>query len=76
MKPLKIILYNNILDSTYNRDTIQFVIFLKDNKFEKLLELNLFEGELLDSRQTQHSIQFPNKKKHQEILVELLHKLI
>jgi hypothetical protein len=75
MKPHKIILYNNTLDSTYNRDTRPFIKYLEDNKLEKLLELNLFEGELLNSIQCHHNINFPNQKKHQEILVELLDKL-
>ena len=75
MQPLKIILYNNIFDSTYDRDIIPFIDYINKNKLEKLLELYIFEGELLNSSQTHHNINFPNKKKHQKILVELLYKL-
>ena len=32
-------------------------------------------SELLNSSQSHHNINFPNQKKHQEILVELLYKL-
>jgi len=75
MQPLKIILYNNILDYTYNNNIGLFVKYLEDNKLEKLLELNLFKGKLLNSSQNHHAINFPNQKKHNEILVELLNKL-
>jgi hypothetical protein len=67
-KPEKIIIFNNILDSTYDRDVIPFMDFIMRSKLENLVELNLFKGGTPPIGKTQHHINFPNNLSYFEIL--------
>lgn len=67
--PKKVIMYNNILDSTFQRDVLPFINFLYKNKLLSILEPHFFisHNEPIPPS-TQHHIQFPDNKKHIDIL--------
>lgn len=68
-KPEKIIIYNNYFDTTYNRDILPFIDFINKNKLESYVDIILFDwnGHIPEGK-THHHIQFPDNKKHIEIL--------
>lgn len=68
-KPQKIIIYNNRSDWTYNRDILPFIDFITQNKFESYVDIILFDWNgHIPKEKTHHHIQFPDNKKHIEIL--------
>lgn len=68
-KPQKIIIYNNRFDSTYNRDILPFIDFINQNKLELYVDIKLFDWNgHIPRGKTHHHIQFPNNKKHIEML--------
>lgn len=69
-KPLKIILYCNKKDDTYEKHCKPFVDFMKKNNMGKLLELKYFEPTSLPEGMMQHQILFPKNRKHIEVLID------
>ena len=68
-KPKKIIIYNNRADSTYNRDILPLNDFINQNNLESYFDIHLFDWNgNIPKGKTHHHIQFPNNKKHIEIL--------
>ena len=68
-KPKKIIIYNNKDDSTYERDIVPFLEFLKNKNLIHYFDFHIFSwtGPIPEGK-THHHIQFPGNKKHLEIL--------
>ena len=68
-KPKKIIIYNNRADSTHNNHILPLNNFINQNKLESYFDIHLFDwnGHIPEGK-THHHIQFPNNKKHIEIL--------
>lgn len=67
--PKKIILYNNILDSTFKRDIIPFLDFISEKELFHIIDPYFFiSREKPIPPQTQHHILFPNKIKHIDVL--------
>ena len=67
--PKKIIIYNNKNDSTYSQDIQPLLEFVKKNNIRHLFDFNIFswDGQIPEGK-THHHIQFPENKKHLEIL--------
>lgn len=72
-KPKKIVIYNNKDDSTYMRDYLPILEFVKKNNLSPLFNFQIFSwnGPIPEGK-THHHIQFPGNKKHLEILKTLL----
>jgi hypothetical protein len=72
-KPKKIVIYNNKDDSTYNRDIVPLIEFVKKNNITHLFDFYIFlwNGTIPEGK-THHHIQFPGNKKHLEILKRFL----
>jgi len=68
-KPKKIIIYNNKDDITYERDILPFIEFLKNKNLSHYFDFHIFSwtGPIPEGK-THHHIQFPENKKHLEIL--------
>jgi hypothetical protein len=72
-KPKKIIIYCNKKDSTYKRDIKPLIKFIEKEKINYLFDINLFKYDgIIPNMKKHHNIQFPNDKKHKDILSELL----
>lgn len=71
--PKKIIIYNNKNDSTYSRDIQPLLEFVKKNNIKHLFYFNIFswDGKIPEGK-THHHIQFPENKKHLEILKQFI----
>ena len=69
-KPQKIIIYCNKLDYTYKDHIKPFINFVNDNNLMNLLDITLFEKEIEGIRP--HNIQYPDDKKHIDILQEFI----
>lgn len=70
-KPKKIIIYNNKKDYTYKGHTLPLVQFIKNNKIEDLFEIIPFEYNK-PTQKTNHSITFPENKKHIDMIRDLI----
>lgn len=67
--PKQIICYNNIYDTTFSRDIVFFVNFISQNNLRKILDITLFPyADDMPENKTHHHIQFPNDKKHLNIV--------
>ena len=70
-KPKKVIIYNNTKCQTYRRHLQVFIDYIEKSKISNLFEINLFEGIIKDGDPpgiTHHGIQYPDDKKHIQIL--------
>lgn len=68
-KPKKIIIYNNKEDSNYVQNIIPFYRFIIRNNLTSLFDLHIFSWDgPISKEKTHHHIQFPDNKKHLEIL--------
>lgn len=72
-KPKKVIIFNNKKDITYKRDTVSLIQYINNNKISHLFQINLFDYDgIIPTDKTHHSIQFPDNKKHLDILREFI----
>lgn len=72
-KPKQVIIYNNKKDGTYKRHLLPFIQYINDNKLSHLFQINLFDYDgIIPTGRTHHTIQFPDKKKHLDILQEFV----
>jgi hypothetical protein len=72
-KPKKVIIFNNIKDSTYKRDIVPIIQYINNNKISHLFQINLFDYDgIIPTGKTHHHIQFPDNKKHIDILQEII----
>lgn len=72
-KPKKVIIFNNKKDLTYNRDIVPTIQYINNNKISHLFQINLFDYDgIIPSGKTHHHIQFPDDKKHIDILREII----
>ena len=72
-KPQKIIIYNNKSDSTYKLDILPLLSFIEKNNLISYFEINLFDyNGIIPEGKSHHHIQFPDNKKHIEILKKYL----
>ena len=72
-KPKKVIIYNNKKDSTYKRDIVPLIQYINNNKISHLFQINLFDYYgIIPTGITHHHIQFPDNKKHIDILREFI----
>ena len=73
-KPKHVILYNNINDSTYKRDLVPLLQYIKDNDLSHLFTIHTFEYTgVIPAGWTQHHIQFPGNQRHMHVLQQLIH---
>ena len=72
-KPKKAIIFNNKKDSSYKRDIVPIIQYINNNKISHLFQINLFDYDgIIPTGKTHHSIQFPDNKKHIDILQEFI----
>ena len=72
-KPKKVIIFNNKKDSTYKRDIVPIIKYINNNKISHLFQINLFDYDgIIPTGKTHHHIQFPDNKKHIDILREFI----
>jgi hypothetical protein len=72
-KPKKAIIFNNKKDSTYKRDIVPIIQYINNNKISHLFQINLFDYDgIIPTGRTHPSIQFPDDKKHIDILQEII----
>ena len=72
-KPKKVIIFNNKKDSTYKRDIVPLIQYINNNKISHIFQINLFDYDgIIPTGKTHHSIQFPDNKKHIDILREFI----
>lgn len=75
-KPKKVIIFNNKKDSTYKRHLFPLIQYINNNKISHLFQINLFDYDVDGFIPTRilnhHHIQFPDNKKHIDILRELI----
>lgn len=74
--PKKIYLYTNQRDvNHYENHTLPFIVFLKKNSYDSNIEVNIFIGDEPKPNQTHHTVQFPNKQKHMDIIKKHITKI-
>lgn len=64
-KPKTIILYNNIMDTTFKRDFIPFINFIIRSDLVSIIDINLFS-----TNYNYHNISFPNNKSYLSVLTD------
>lgn len=72
-KPKKVIIFNNKKDSTYKRDIVPLIQYINNIKISHMFQINLFDYDgIIPTGKTHHNIQFPDNKKHIDILREFI----